>query len=240
MYTFDSRVRYSEVDLNQYLDISNVINYFQDCSTFHSEAVGLGIEYLEQHHRVWLLNSWQIQIHRLPKLGEHISTGTWAYDFKNFYGYRNFIMKDEKKQVLAVANSVWIYLDTDTFRPVKVQKEDVDGYTLEPQFEMDYTGRKIRLPESFVTHPNFQVVKSNIDTNNHVNNGQYIKMAEEYLPSGFKVSQIRAEYRKSALLGDTMLPHVTVEADTVTVALCSTDLTPYAVIEFKQNIACLK
>lgn len=33
MYSFESRIRYSEVDQNQELSVTGIINYLQDCST---------------------------------------------------------------------------------------------------------------------------------------------------------------------------------------------------------------
>ena len=47
MYTFNSRVRYSEVDRSLSLDTASIINYFQDCSTFQSEDLGVGVEWLK-------------------------------------------------------------------------------------------------------------------------------------------------------------------------------------------------
>ena len=44
MYTFDSRIRYSETDETGALSLLGVINYMQDCSTFQSEDIGLGAE----------------------------------------------------------------------------------------------------------------------------------------------------------------------------------------------------
>ena len=43
MYTFDSRVRYSETDVNGTLSVTAAVNYFQDCSTFQSEDLGVGV-----------------------------------------------------------------------------------------------------------------------------------------------------------------------------------------------------
>ena len=45
MYTFESRVRYSEVDHTELITLPAIINYFQDCSTFQSEDLGVGIDY---------------------------------------------------------------------------------------------------------------------------------------------------------------------------------------------------
>ena len=51
MYSFDSRVRYSETDETGKLTVLGLINYMQDCSTFHSADVGVGVEVLEARHK---------------------------------------------------------------------------------------------------------------------------------------------------------------------------------------------
>ena len=42
MYAFESKVRYSEVGEDTRMTLYSVLNYFQDCSVFHSESVGRG------------------------------------------------------------------------------------------------------------------------------------------------------------------------------------------------------
>ena len=41
MYTFESRVRFSEADHTELLTLPGLVNYFQDCSTFQSEDIGI-------------------------------------------------------------------------------------------------------------------------------------------------------------------------------------------------------
>ena len=55
MYEFNSRVRYSEIDHHGTLTLPALINYFQDCSTFQSEDMGLGTEVLKAEKRAWIL-----------------------------------------------------------------------------------------------------------------------------------------------------------------------------------------
>ena len=105
MYAFDSRIRYSETDSEGYLTLDALLNYFQDCSTFHSEDVGLGIGYMKEIGQVWVLSSWQIVVNRYPKLGEKVKIVTLPYELKVFLGYRNFAMLDEQGEYLAKANS---------------------------------------------------------------------------------------------------------------------------------------
>ena len=95
MYTFQSQVRYSELDADRKLSIASIVDYFQDCSTFQSEELGVGIEYLERVGMLWVMSYWQIVIDRYPGLCERITVGTFPYEFKNFLGFRNFFIADE-------------------------------------------------------------------------------------------------------------------------------------------------
>lgn len=232
MYSFTSRVRYSEVDASKQLDLHSILNYFQDCSIFHSEDIHIGLKELADQNLAWILSGWQINVFRYPTLGETITTGTWAYEFNLLYGNRNFIMKDQQGEVLAVANSTWILMDTLNKRPVKVNTIDIDKYIMEEKYPMDYAPRKIALPKTYTIHDSFSIIKRNIDTNNHVNNGEYIKMAQEYLPEDFTIYQMRAEYKRSAVLGDVILPLVFVDGDICLVVLADTNQKPYAIVEF--------
>ena len=90
MYTFESRVRFSEADHTELLTLPGLVNYFQDCSTFQSEDIGYGVESLKKSGQAWILSAWQIVVNRYPKLGEHIRVSTWATDFTGLFGLRNF------------------------------------------------------------------------------------------------------------------------------------------------------
>lgn len=231
-YKYDSRVRYSEIGPDKNLTLNSIVNYFQDCSTFQSEDIGLGLDNLAQQHHVWILCSWQIVVNRYPRIGEKIAVSTWAYEFKGFYGSRNFTMEDEQGNLLAYANSLWVLMDMDTGRPTKIGEEEINGYKLEERLDMDYSSRKIFLPTDMVVQEPFPVCRYHIDTNNHVNNGQYIQMAREFIPEDFTVKQIRVEYRKEAVYGAIITPKVSCVDGNYTVALCDQEKTPYAVIEF--------
>ena len=71
-YSFSGRVRYSEIGENGLLTLPGVLNYFQDCSTFQSEEVGLGISVLKDWKRFWVLSAWQVIVERYPAMGEEI------------------------------------------------------------------------------------------------------------------------------------------------------------------------
>ena len=147
MYSFDSCVRYSEVGEDKKLTLNGMINYFQDCSTFHSEELQVGVGKLEALQRVWVLSFWQIVIDRYPSLCERIRTSTWPYQFQGFLGWRNFTMTDGDGRMLAWANSLWTFLDTQTGRPARVPEEIENAYELEERLDMNYASRKLPMPK---------------------------------------------------------------------------------------------
>ena len=237
MYFFDGRIRYSETDSEGKLTLMSLLNYFQDCSIFHSEDVGLGMDYLSEHHMVWVLCSWQIVIERYPKVCERVKIGTAPYKFKSFLGYRNFVMETEEGECLAKANSLWSLLDTDAGKTTAPPIEMIQGYTLYDRLEMDYATRRIIIPEGGRDEEGIIVKKHHLDSNNHVNNGQFVDMAMEFLPSDFTVGQMRAEYKKQAFLNDTLYPHVAMENGRAVVSLKDGTGSPYAVVEFTEGHA---
>lgn len=232
MYTWDGRIRFSEVGEDGRLTLDGILNYFQDCSTFQSEDLGNGIEVLRKLHRIWVLSSWQIVVNDYPRLGDRVTAATWPYEFKRFMGSRNFLMKGEDGHIFAYANSIWTYLNTENGRPARVDSEIQDLYQLEEKFEMEYADRKIALPEQMRAQEPFTVCRHHLDTNHHVNNGRYVQMAAAYLPKGFEIRQMRAEYKGSALLGDRICPQVYCEGDRAVVSMNDENGRAFTVVEF--------
>ncbi len=208
MYTFQSRIRYSETDKTGHLKLESLLDYFQDCSTFHSEDIGLGLDYCRDHHGVWVMSSWQVVVKRYCLMGEKVTIGTLPYEFKGFVGYRNFCMKDEQGEEIACANTIWSLLSTDTGKPAKPTERMLEGYQLEPKLPMEYAPRRIKIPESSTLGETITIKSYHLDTNQHVNNGQFIRIAMDSLEQDFHIIQLRAEYKKQVLLGDVLIPHI--------------------------------
>ena len=71
-----------------------------------------------------------------------------------------------------------------------------------------------------------------LDTNHHVNNGQYVRMATAYLPETFVIRELRVEYRSQAMLGDTIRPVRYEMPDGYLVALQDSAGKAYCVVRF--------
>ncbi len=235
MYSFKGRVRYSETDSGKNLTLTAILNYFQDCSTFQSEDLGVGMDYLKSRGCFWVLNYWQIDVYRYPRLCDEITIGTRAYNCRGFLGHRNFYMDDSKGNRLAAANTLWTYLNIKTGKPEHIPDNVSDAYGEDLRLEMDYEARKIRFPKDVKAEElePFKVEPWHLDANNHVNNGQYVVMATDRLRPDFKTERLRAEYRMQAVLGDVICPVAYRTDNYAAVSLNNTENEPYAVVEFK-------
>lgn len=212
MYTFNSRVRYSECDSDSNLTLTGIVNYLQDCSVFQSNDLGVGIDYLTSHHLGWVVNYWQIDVLKRPTLGDSIRIGTSPYKMGGFFGMRNFAIDSAEGGRLVQADSMWTLMNLSEYVPTKVPELFLERYEMFPKFDMEYLGRKIRPSKDAVFEPagSVTVTPFDLDSNHHLNNSRYIDwalMAMKAADDAFDehaVKRLRVEYRQQVLLGETL------------------------------------
>lgn len=233
MYSFESKIRYSELSSDGCLSLEGLVNYFQDCACFESEELGLGIGTAYARKRTWVLNFWQIVIDRYPEMGEQMTIATQACGSEKIFGYRNFMMTDGQGAMAAKAYSVWTLIDMVKGRPCMIQSEDIDAYGSAPPLPMETVPRKIPVPkDGALMQEAFGVREYHLDTNHHVNNVQYVRMATAYLPQDACVRELRVEYKRQAVLGDEIQPVLYRMEDGYLVVLYSADEKIFAIVRF--------
>lgn len=198
MYSYNKKVLFSDLDATSTMTLSSMMNAIQDCVNINSESIGKGIDYLMNVGRTWFAIGWNIKINRLPKMFEDIVVKTWPYDFGPSMGYRNVIIEDADGEVIVCADSIWTLVDLESGRPVKITEEDCAGYDLEERYPMEPMSRKIKYPKDINVIDQVTVKRANVDYNGHMSNGEYIKLACEYLPENVKITGLKVEYKNQA------------------------------------------
>lgn len=234
VYEYKDRIGFSRCDVQGIMSITALIDAFQDASIFQSEDAHVGIDILRAHDLLWVLNYWEIEIMRLPRLSERIVVGTYPYDFKSFMGYRNFYLKDESGNYMVKANTTWTMIDTKKMTPAKAPDFVVNAYNRGPRLEMTYSPRKIKLPDvdsCSVKEADTRTVElHHLDRNMHVNNCQYINFAMTAIDEEVNIKSLRADYRNQAHLKDRIYPVVYKDCDSYTVSLNDVQGKPYSVV----------
>lgn len=235
VYHMKSRVRYSEVDQKGNLTIVAMINYLQDCSSFHSDSIGYGLEYLSGHGLGWFITNWQIHVHTLPQYGEDIVVSTWAEEFKGILATRDYAIENADGQRLVESKSLWVLMDLEHGHPGRAPQDMKEKYGIGEKLPGEWGGRKIPLfdKELFsLQEHSVEVMPVHLDTNRHMNNAYYIEIARDVLPKGKKVFGIQTEYRKAAQLGDEIHIRTAMRGDAAQVLLEDGDGGIFAVVEF--------
>ena len=238
MYSFDSRVRYSECDETGRLSIVSMIDYLQDCSTFHGAELGRSFRETMDDGFAWLIAAWQIEIARLPLFGERITTSTWCYGFERSLAYRNFLMETADGETLVRADSIWFPYQLETGRILRIPESENVYVQGDERLDMPKTNRKIKVAGPFDEAAAITVSEQLIDTNGHVNNAQYVALAIDALKElGLPCdpSRICVQYKAQARLGDTIVPHVYEDEDARVVDLTGADGVSYAVVRIESR-----
>ena len=235
MYEFTERIRYTELDENRNLSLVSIINFMQDCCIYEAEDGGVGIDWLKEHKTAWMLTGWQVKINRRPVFCERVKIKTWACGFRHFLGMRNFTIRNaETDELLIYAYSEWAYVNTELQRPERsVPKEELEVYGIAEPLDMEFERGRIPVPETLEAKAPITVTELNLDTNHHVNNGQYVAMACAMVEQGTgEFTDFRCEVRQQSMLGDVLFPYVGEEDGVTTVILNDPEGKPKLVARF--------
>ena len=211
MYLFDGRVRYSECDETGRLSLVSMMNYLQDCSTFQSEEVAGGIGGLAGRGLAWVLATWSIEVDRLPRFGERIVSSTWCYEMTRAHALRCFRLADAEGHDLVRADSQWFVYDFGKGHAALVPADQRVYLSEEPRLAMGALPRRIRAAGEGAKAPAIVVERSDLDTNQHVNNANYVRFATNALAAlglAAPVAKLQVQYRSMAFLGDAVVPTV--------------------------------
>ena len=234
MYSFTSRVRYSESDQHSHLTLLALIDYFQDCSAFHTQSTSRTMEALAADGLAWMIACWNIGIRELPRLGDELVIKTWSYATKGIMADRSFSLESPSGTIYAQADSKWFLYGFDQGMPVRIAPEESAAYLSdEPRADLPPTKRKLKLAGELEQAQPIHVTEQLLDTNHHVNNAQYIELAREAadLPTE-RIAGCQVEYRAQATLGDTIVPQLYRADQAIGISLNAEDGSPYALVNF--------
>lgn len=206
MYEYSFRVRYSECDRTGHLSLMGLLGLFQDGGYLHAHDRGLGIEHSAKTEQTWYLLTWNIYADKMPPLSAYCTLSTWFYESHGVFARKNILLRDEKGEVLAKGDTLWVHMDTKNGVPVPPPEGQFPPEDYGEKWEMDYKPRRIPVPKGAHVLPCVTVSADDVDTNHHVNNFRYAQMAHRALGAPEGCRGIQVEYVRQAYLGDTLTP----------------------------------
>ncbi len=208
-------------DINQLNELSNsfFLRYLEDIAGFHSEMVGYGITDMKNTRRSWILLAWKVEIKNRPLVNDTLTIKTWSRSIDKFYAFRDFEVKNQYDETIAIATSKWLFVDIDKSKLVKVTNEVIDAYKQENiSVFNEYDLPKLTEPEnSYISEINFKITRNMIDINKHLHNIYYLDIAKEALPEDIafsnELNSFDVMYKKEIKLGDMIKAFYTKQED---------------------------
>lgn len=233
MFSIDYKVAISDTGADGSMRVSNLLELIGDCEQFQIDSATEFTNYCRKNNVGVFLSFRQADIVRLPRYSENIKAVTYVYETGRLFGYRNTFIYGENGETLLKTYAVGPFIDLAENTLHKLPQEIADSITADTKRDMEYTPRKIILPEMapVISEP-IKVLKSFIDIYHHTNNVRYVSAAMEYLPKDFNFFRIRAEYRNPAVLGSLLHPQIYIRTNKAAVSLTDGNGSPYAVVEF--------
>lgn len=200
-------VHYHETNPEEQATPLTLLYYLEDAAIAHSESVGYGLARVKAEEQAWLLNRWHFQMERYPLLGEKVVIETWPSSFERFYGRREFLILNQNQEVIGRATSLWVFFNIATKRPSRIPSEFGEVYGLDPRRGIDDPFDPLQTigVGAGAGEQEFSVRRSDIDTNGHVNNANYLQWILEVVPEDIyrnnHLASLEIQYKKETTYG---------------------------------------
>lgn len=203
-----------DIDFNNNLKIKSLLGYLEDVGGIHSNVVGYGLLDIPVKKRSWVLLNWKVKILKRPRYAETLKVKTWAYGMDKIYALRDFEVHNEKGELVVIATSKWVCLDTEKKAIIRIDDEMKNAYTLENKKVFDGEIEKLKEPDgNYIQEEILQVTRDMIDVNHHVHNLNYIDFASHILPYEIMQSATNIEvmYKKEIKENDKIRCKYTIQ-----------------------------
>ncbi len=216
IYSQKFKLKYSDIGKSNKFNIKSLIAYLQEIAGSHSTLAGYGLNNIPNTHVTWLLLDWKVKMFSHPSYDEEITIHTWPRVLEKFYSYRDFEVFDSKGNLVAIASSKWIIINTETKKIQKITNTIVNAYGIEQKTVFNEPlDEKPQIPDNPSLNFTYTIQRRDIDTNGHVNNLHYIDYALETLPEeiydSHEFDNIEIHYKKEIKYKDKINCYYTFE-----------------------------
>ncbi len=189
------------------IKIPSIFNCFQTLAGAHTNAVGFGgIDVLAKGY-TWVISRYRLSILKLPFLFEKFTITTWRFGEINHYAIREFLVKDNKDNIIMKGTSSWMLLNTSKRKAIAPSLLFPDYPLIQERALEEYFAS---IPEisRLDNEKEFPVRRNDLDMNRHVNNSIYaswILETGEDMNEGKKLIDISLNFRGETHYGQTVI-----------------------------------
>ena len=188
----DYKITSAETDMEGRLSLGSMVNLLIQSATLSADSLGFGFDNLRKHNLFWVFSRLTLELFQPVKWNDEVSIETWPKDIIGLLYTRDFLLRDEKKNIIAKATTAWLPIDIETKRPKRKESFESDFFTyLKDKHAVEEPPEKLPLLKD---GDPFEVSSTYFDTdfNKHVTSTRYI----DWMMDSFSTDFHRDNYPK--------------------------------------------
>lgn len=184
-YVHPYTVQTYDIDRDREMTLVALIRQMQEAAMQNVIRLKVSVWDMEEHHFSWVLLRKNLQVERMPKIGEELRFVTYPSGFEKVFTYRDFKVFDATGGLIATSSTTWLLLDVQTRRMVRIPDFVLKFSSEMPVQESCLPRPATKLPsiERIDFQTTFQVRWHDLDFNGHLNNVLYVQWMVETLPN---------------------------------------------------------
>lgn len=157
-----------------YLKYTELLNLLQLTAAGHADKGGISFTDMQRDNQAWVMSKMRIEIVALPKWRDTIIIKTWIVHLENSRSVRALEVSLNGEKVIG-CETYWAVINTKIRRPQALTIDHSHFEKYENKFATSKRVAKISLPSAMQTIQTHNVVLSDLDIVNHVNNVKYLE-----------------------------------------------------------------
>jgi acyl-ACP thioesterase len=198
------KIRASEVDFNQKATLPAICDLLQEVAGNHAQELNFDITDLQKEKLTWVLHRLCVKMNRFPDWRDSITIQTWPSSGDGLRAYRDFLILDADGNTIGKSLSYWLMMNTESRKPSRIPKKILNIAPDEVEHVLPVDKANFPEMENSENKRTFEVRKSDLDLNRHVNNVRYIEWAIACLPDKTEINEIDIQFKSESVLGDTI------------------------------------
>ena len=191
VYTHRYKVNGHDVNADKYLTIPSLLRSMQECSLQHARDLKTSVWDIEDDNITWVVIRKDIKIIEPLQLDDEYTVITYPSGFEKFFAFRDYLVFNEEKKLIAAACSTWTMIDTVTRKLSKIPEKILEIGTPKDLKFLSQAEKILGKPKKWDIVDSRKVRPYDLDWNSHVNNIVLVRyMLESYKSSGVEDQDI--------------------------------------------------
>jgi len=200
------QLRYFEMNKHGEASPTTILTLLEETAAEHCYNIDYCLYSLESQNIGWVLISGILDMVRYPKYKETIVIRTWISKYSVVKGHRENIIFDDNGNIIGRAMGVWVFYDIAKRKPIPIMESIKSKWGINREVSNHTAAEAITIIHDGGHQLEYDIHKSDIDSNNHVNNIRYFHWLMQSLPDeivdSYLLKRVNAKFYSEATFGE--------------------------------------